>query len=181
MDRPSGTVSFLFTDIVGSTRVWESHPQEMRKVLADHERILRSVFEEQGGYVFATGGDSFSVAFRTPDAAIRAALAGQQDLADGPFEKVGGLAVRMAIHTGLAEERDGDYFGPPLNRVARMLSVAHGGRIVVSQTVAAMVRYSLPDGTHLRDMGSCPASRFPTRTGRFSINSATDPAASPIQ
>jgi class 3 adenylate cyclase len=153
MERPSGTITFLFTDIVGSTRLWESHPLEMRQVLAEHERILRSVFEDHGGYVFTTGGDSFSVAFTTPDAAIRAALAGQRDLQNDPFEPVGGLAVRMAIHTGLAEERDGDYFGPPLNRVARMLSVAAGGRIVVSQTVAGMVRYSLPDGTHLRDLG----------------------------
>ncbi len=153
MDRPSGTVTFLFTDIVGSTRAWESHPQEMRAVLAEHERILRVAFDRHGGYVFATGGDSFSVAFIAPDQAVQAALEGQGALNEGPFEAVGGLAVRMAIHTGLAEERDGDYFGPPLNRVGRMLSVAQGGQIVVSQTVADMVRYALPGDAQLRDLG----------------------------
>jgi class 3 adenylate cyclase len=101
VERPPGTVPFLFTDIVGSTRLWEAHPQEMRQVPADHERLLRAVFERHSGYVFAAGGDSFSVAFTTPDEAVRAALDGQQALREGPFGVVGGLPVRMAIHIGL--------------------------------------------------------------------------------
>ncbi len=130
MARPTGTVTFLFTDIEGSTRLWQEQREQMRHDLARHEVLLREVIEENGGHVFKTVGDAFCAAFSAPQNAVAAALAAQRALATDAELCCAGerLRVRMALHTGAAEERDGDYFGPPLNRVARLLSVAHGGR-----------------------------------------------------
>jgi class 3 adenylate cyclase len=125
---PSGTVTFLFTDIEGSSRMWEESPATMRAALARHDEILRSVIEAHGGHVFKTLGDAFCAAFPTAPEALDVALAAQRALlVDSDWIEAGPPLVRMALHTGSAEERDGDYFGPPLNRVARLLSAAHGG------------------------------------------------------
>src|SRR5262245_20166284 len=119
---PSGTVTFLFTDIEGSTKLWEQHPQAMRSALARHDSILRQAIESHNGYVFKTVGDAFCAAFRTAADALAAALAAQHALIGEAWGETGALRVRMALHTGAAEERDGDYFGPTLNRAARLLS-----------------------------------------------------------
>src|SRR5215212_9418118 len=147
--RPSGTVTFLFTDIEGSTRRWDAQPHAMKHALARHDAILRESIERHGGYVFKTVGDAFCAAFATPDAALRAAVDGQRALADDGW----GGAVRMALHTGVADERDGDYFGPPLNRVARLRDAGHGGQILLSAVTAGLVRGQVPDGVELRDLG----------------------------
>jgi len=154
MSLPTGTVTFLFTDIEGSTRLWEERPEWMQLALAGHDVLLRSLVEERGGYVFKTIGDAFCAAFRDPTQALRTALEVQRRLAgEGVGSEVGGLRVRIALHTGVAEQRDEDYFGPPLNRVARLLSAGHGGQVLLSGATQALVRDTLPEAVGLRDLG----------------------------
>jgi len=149
---PSGTVTFLFTDIEGSTSLWEQDAQAMQKALARHDDILREAIEAHGGYVFKTVGDAFCAAFPTAPSALEAAIAAQQVLR---AQECGEVRVRMALHTGAAEERGGDYFGPPLNRVARLLSAGHGGQVLLSLPTEELVRDQLPEETNLRDLGEC--------------------------
>ncbi|HEV2879493.1 MAG TPA: adenylate/guanylate cyclase domain-containing protein, partial [Candidatus Eremiobacteraceae bacterium] len=108
---PSGTITFLFTDIEGSTKRWETHGDRMRAAVESHDSMLRAIFEAHDGYVFKTVGDAFCAAFRRPEDAFAAMLAAQQMLASQDFSAVDRLRVRAAIHTGTADERDGDYFG----------------------------------------------------------------------
>src|SRR5687767_8801154 len=125
----------------------------MQAALARHDELLRSSIEELGGYVFKTVGDAFCCAFPTAPAALEAALEIQRGLLSSEWEQNEPLRVRMALHVGAAEERDGDYFGPPVNRVARLLSVAHGGQVLLSLPTQELVRDQLPVGTNLRDLG----------------------------
>jgi predicted ATPase/class 3 adenylate cyclase len=150
---PTGTLTFLFTDIEGSTKLWERNPEVMQTALARHDEILRGATEQHGGYVFKTVGDAFCCAFWTATDALDAALEVQRTLFGEEWEETGPLKVRMALHTGAAEERDGDYFGPPLNRVARLLSAAHGAQVLLSLSTQELVRDQLPVGTTLRDLG----------------------------
>ena len=150
---PTGTVTFLFTDIEGSTRMWERSPQAMQVALARHDELLRLAIEEHGGYVFKTVGDAFCCAFPTAPDALEAALDAQRLLLKERWGESDPLRVRMALHMGAAEERDGDYFGPPLNRVARLLSAAHGGQVLLSLPTHEMVRDQLPAGMSLADLG----------------------------
>ncbi len=150
---PTGTLTFLFTDIEGSTKLWERDSSVMQVALARHDEILRSAIEERGGYVFKTVGDAFCCAFLTAPDALECALEIQRRLLSSEWEHIGTLRVRMALHTGAAEERDGDYFGPPANRVARLLSAAHGGQVLLSLPTQELVRDQLPTETTLRDLG----------------------------
>jgi predicted ATPase/class 3 adenylate cyclase len=150
-EAPSGTVTFLFTDIEGSTRLWERSQERMQSVLAQHDVLLREGIERQGGYVFKTVGDAFCAAFPAAPEALAAALSAQRALARE--EALAALRVRMALHTGAAEERGGDFFGPPLNRVARLLAAGHGGQVLLSRATQELVRDSLPAGAFLRDLG----------------------------
>src|SRR5436305_1488432 len=123
---PTGTVTFLFTDIEGSTKRWEQYPEQMRSALTLHDAILRQAIDAHGGYVFKTVGDAFCAAFASPTEALQAALAAQQALHNEHWEQeIGRIAARMALHTGVVEAQGGDYFGPPVNRVARLLSAGH--------------------------------------------------------
>jgi serine/threonine-protein kinase len=144
---PSGTITFLFTDIEGSTQLWEKHPQAMPGALERHNQLLRRAVESHGGFVFKTVGDAFCVAFASASNALAAALAAE------PWGETGPLRVRMALHTGLAEERGGDYFGPALNRVARVLAAGHGGQILLSNATEQLVRDHLTEGVSLGDLG----------------------------
>ena len=110
---PTGTVTFLFTDIEGSTRLWEQNTQAMQLALARHDEVLRSAIEERGGYVFKTVGDAFCAAFSSAPEALGAALAAQRALRAEPWDEESLIRVRMALHTGAVDEREGDYFGPP--------------------------------------------------------------------
>jgi predicted ATPase/class 3 adenylate cyclase len=150
---PTGTLTFLFTDIEGSTSLWEHNALAMQAALTRHDELLRSVIEERGGYIFKTVGDAFCCAFLTAPDALEAALETQRRLLSSEWEQNERLRVRMALHTGAAEERDGDYFGPPLNRVARLLSAAHGGQVLLSLPAQELVRDQLPAQTSLRDLG----------------------------
>ena len=150
---PTGTITFLFSDIEGSTKKWEKHPDAMRVALAAHDRMLREIFEVSSGYVFKTIGDAFCVAFDTARNALAGALECQRALRAADWGELGELKVRMALHTGAAEQRDGDYFGQALNRVARILSSAHGGQVLVSLPTEELVRDHLPPGAQLRHLG----------------------------
>ena len=147
------TATFLMTDIAGSTRRWEEQRGAMVVALASHDAMLRTAVEDAGGMVVKTTGDGLLATFERPGAAIRAALAGQRDLQEHAWPTTTPLRVRMAIHSGDAEIRDADYFGPSLNRVARLLAIGHGGQVLVSAAGAALVADDLPAGAMLLDRG----------------------------
>lgn len=149
---PTGTVTFLFTDIEGSTRLWEEHPSGMRTALALHDRLLRDAIAGGGGYVFATGGDGFAAAFQRAGDALVVAVEAQRGLAGQDWGDVP-VRVRMALHTGESEERDGDYFGPTLNKTARLMSAGHGGQVLVSQATVEVVGSEPPDRVTFEDLG----------------------------
>lgn len=133
---PQGTVTYLFSDIENSTRRWEEAPTDTARALQLHDNILRDAIEGNGGYVFAAGGDSFSAAFSTAADAAKAAVASQQLLAEAALP----FGVRMGLHTGEAIERDGSYIGAEVSRGTRLMGLAHGGQVVVSDTTEVLLR-----------------------------------------
>jgi predicted ATPase/class 3 adenylate cyclase len=152
-ERPTGTVTFLFTDIEGSTTRWEHHPDAMRTALARHDALLRQVISAHGGFVFKMMGDAVYAAFAVAADAVTAAIAAQRAVSAEQWGEVGPLRVRMALHTGAAQSRDDDYFGPTLNRVARLLSTGYGGQVLLSAATQELTRDSLPVGVSLLDLG----------------------------
>jgi class 3 adenylate cyclase len=151
---PSGTVTLLFTDVEGSTRLWDAERDAMAAALRRHDEIMREAIEQAGGYVFKTAGDSFCAAFSAARAGLDAALAAQRSLAAQSWPTSRPIVVRMGLHAGVCEERDGDYFGPAVNRVARLLTVAQGGQVLVSGVAAELLSDELPDGVDLRELGT---------------------------
>jgi class 3 adenylate cyclase len=125
----------------------------MQAALARHDEILRNAIEDRGGLVFKTVGDAFYAAFPIAPDALEAALASQRALCAEEWDEGCAIRLRMALHAGAAEERDGDYFGPPVNRVARLLSAGHGGQVLLSHAVQELTRDDLPQGASLRDLG----------------------------
>jgi predicted ATPase/class 3 adenylate cyclase len=152
---PSGVVTFLFTDVEGSTRLWEADPDEMRIALAAHDEVLRSAIEAHGGWLFKHTGDGVCAAFGSPKAAVDAAVAAQRALV---------LPVRMGIATGEAELRDGDYFGAVLNRAARVMAAGHGGQIVLADSTAGLL-----SGVDLADLGPRRLRDLPTPVQVFQV------------
>jgi predicted ATPase/class 3 adenylate cyclase/Tfp pilus assembly protein PilF len=162
---PTGTVTFLFTDLEGSTALWERDPVAMQAALARHDRLLRHAIESVGGHIVKTTGDGVLAAFAAATDGLAACLAAQRALqgsdagASRPAPAAAdagvpiSLKVRMGLHTGVAESRDGDYFGVALNRAARIMSAAHGEQVLVSAATAELVRGELPEGVTLREMG----------------------------
>ncbi|MCW3053742.1 MAG: adenylate/guanylate cyclase protein [Chthonomonadales bacterium] len=150
---PGGTVTFLFTDIEGSTTLWEQHPEAMRAALALHDRLLRQTIESNNGVVFKTVGDAFCAVFADALDALKAALDAHLILQEQSWQETGPLRVRMGLHTGEAERRDGDYFGPTLNRVARLQAIGHGQQTLLSQTTYQRVQHDLPPHVTLLDRG----------------------------
>ena len=132
---PSGVVTFLFTDIEGSTRRWEADADGMRVALAAHDEVLRGAIEAHGGFMFKHTGDGVCAAFASPRSAVDAAVAAQRALE---------LPVRMGLATGEAELRDGDYFGAVLNRAARVMAAGHGGQILVADAHGGSAQRSRP-------------------------------------
>ena len=156
-DLPTGTVTFLFTDIEGSTRLAQEHPQEMPALLAAHNAILNQSIEAHHGFVFRIVGDSFSAAFDTARDALSAALEAQRRLQNEPWSPAP-VKARMGIHTGAAQLKDdsqgASYEGyAALALTQRIMSVGHGGQILLSQITHDLVKDRLPDGTEMRDMG----------------------------
>ena len=150
---PSGTLTFLLTDIEGSTRLWQVASDAMQAALARHDLILRQGITTHGGHVFKTAGDAFFAAFTTPWLALDAALAIQQALQAEEWPPLTPIRVRMALHSGAAELRDGDYFGQPLNQAARLLSAGHGGQTLVSSATCELCNDRLPAGAVLKSLG----------------------------
>ena len=152
-DMPRGTVTFLFTDIEGSTKFWEHDPEAMAPALARHNALLQEAIEQNDGYIFKTIGDAICAAFHTAASALAAAIAGQLALAREQWPTSAYIKVRMALHTGAAEVHNNDYSGQPLNRVARLLAAGHGGQVLLSLATQELVRDSLPGGVTVRDLG----------------------------
>ena len=152
---PSGTVTFLFTDIEGSSSLWERVPEAMRSALSDHDAMLREAVQRRRGIVFKTVGDAFYCVFTNPEDAIEAAIAAQRSLLGHLWPSgVGQLRVRMGIHSGQVTQRDGDYFGPTVNRVTRLTAAGSGGQILASSSTATLLSESTTSATALVDLGS---------------------------
>jgi class 3 adenylate cyclase len=152
-DLPTGLVTFLFTDIEGSTRLWERYPEAMPAALERHDSIMSKSIGDHAGVVFRTVGDAFCAAFSAALPAVCAALEAQRALHAGPWGAIGAMRVRMALHSSQVDLRDDGYVGPPLNRVARLLAAGHGGQTLLSLATTELVRDYLPDGVTLRDLG----------------------------
>ena len=145
---PSGVVTFLFTDVEGSTRRWEADPDEMRLALTAHDEVLRSAIEAHGGFLFKHTGDGVCAAFASPRSAVDAAITAQRKLE---------LPVRMGLATGEAEVREGDYFGAVLNRAARVMAAGHGGQVLLAESTAGLL-----SGVDLVDLGPRRLRDLPT-------------------
>lgn len=147
-------LTFLFTDLEHSTRLWEAFPATMRSALAIHDDLLKKAIEESAGVIVKRTGDGVHAAFESPVAAVTAALAAQRALVaeEWPAE-TGPLRVRIGLHTGESQVREGDYYGPEVNRAARIMSAGHGGQILLSSSTAALVREALPTSASLFDLG----------------------------
>jgi class 3 adenylate cyclase len=154
VEATSGIVTFLLTDIEGSTKLWEDKPERMRDALARHDAILRDCVARHSGRVVKMAGDGVHAAFHDPLDALLAALAIEQALADPGAIAGIALRVRCGLHAGFAEGRDNDYFGRTVNRAARITSAAHGGQILLSQAIADLVAERLPPRVSLRELGS---------------------------
>jgi predicted ATPase/class 3 adenylate cyclase len=153
-ELPSGTVTFLFTDVEGSTRLWEEHPDAMKAALARHDAILRAAVEAHGGHVVKTTGDGLHGVFPNASGALFAAIDAQRALVSEDWGDAGRLSVRIGIHTGEAEQRDGDYYGPALNQAARLMAAGHGGQVLVSGSTEPLVRQVMPAELSLVDRGA---------------------------
>ncbi|MGH2380689.1 MAG: ATP-binding protein [Candidatus Limnocylindria bacterium] len=149
----TGTVTFLFTDIEGSTRLLQSQSEGWPTILARHQELLRAAFEANGGAEVGTEGDSFFVAFPTAPGAVAAAVSSQQALAGEPWPDGAEVRVRIGLHTGEASRGVDGYVGLNVHRASRIAGVAHGGQVLLSDVTRGLVEGSLPDGVGLRDLG----------------------------
>jgi class 3 adenylate cyclase/tetratricopeptide (TPR) repeat protein len=175
----TGTVTFLFTDIEGSTRLWEAQPETMRTALARHDALLRRSIETNQGQVFKTAGDAFCAVFATATDAVGAALDAQRGLLAERWPEHATIRARMALHTGAPELRDGDYFGPPLNQVARLLAIGHGGQTLLSEITHDLCRDRLPAGTALKSLGEHSLKDLARRESVFQLCHSDLPQAFP--
>jgi len=153
-DLPTGTVTFLFTDIEGSTALWEHHPEAMQIALARHDKILEAAIDGHGGVIVSRMGDGMAAAFASAREAVAAAVAIQQGLVEETWpELLGRVSARVGVHTGEGILIEGQYLNQPLNRCARLMAIGHGGQVLVSGTSEPLVRGALPEGVELVDLG----------------------------
>src|ERR1700689_3846758 len=152
---PSGVVTFLFTDVEGSTRRWEADAEAMRVALAAHDEVLRTAIETHGGWLFKHTGDGVCATFASPRSAVDAAVAAQRALE---------LPVRMGLSTGEAQLRDGDYFGAVFNRAARVMAAGHGGQILLADSTAGLL-----SGIDLMDLGPRRLRDLPSPVQGFQV------------
>jgi TolB-like protein/class 3 adenylate cyclase len=176
---PTGTVTLLFTDIEGSTRLWESHEGAMRAALARHDALMRHAIGARGGHVFKTVGDAFCAAFPTASDALAAALEAQRALHLERWPDPVKLRVRMAMHAGAVEVRDGDYFGAALNRVARLLAAGHGGQTLLSESMHDLCRDHLPPLASVKPLGEHGLKDLARREAVFQLCHPDLPQAYP--
>lgn len=154
-ELPTGIITYLFTDVEGSTRLWQQYPEEMKTVMASHDALLGSIVDRHGGVVVRSRGegDSLFSVFASASDSVAAACDMQQTLLHETWPADIPIRVRMSLNTGEAELREHDYYGTAVNRCARLRSIAHAGQVVVSSTTAGLVRDTLPEGTSLLDLG----------------------------
>jgi class 3 adenylate cyclase len=178
---PTGTVTFLFTDVEGSTRHWEEHPAAMRAALARHDALIEAeVAGHEGTVVRPRGeGDSRFAVFARASDAVAAAAALQRALSAEPWPPEAVLRVRMALHTGEADLREGDYYGSAVNRCARLRAIAHGGQTLLSAATAALVWDSVPSGASLRDLGEHRLADLQRPEHVFQLDAGALPAEFP--
>lgn len=156
---PAGIVTFLFTDIEGSTQLWQQYPDQMQAALARHHALLRQAVESHGGYVFQIIGDALCAAFSNAAQGLTASVVAQRAMREATWGDMGMPRVRMALHTGTSELHTGDYVageyasGLTLSRVTRLLSASHGSQILISRATYELVSAHLPQDVTLRDMG----------------------------
>ena len=153
MGLPSGPVTLVFTDIEGGVGLWEADPGAMAEVSVRHNRIVGEQIEAAGGRVFQRVGEAFRVVFADPAAALASAVAVQRAVGAEPWPAGVPVRVRVAVHSGACAERDGDYYGPVVNRVARLLAVGHGGQVLVTGAAYELLAGRLPGGIGFRDLG----------------------------
>jgi class 3 adenylate cyclase len=150
---PTGTVTFLFTDIEGSTRLLQKLGDGYRQVLDDHHRLLREAFGGGGGREIRTEGDAFFVIFESAREAVASAVRGQRALRHHPWPKDRAVQVRMGLHTGEPVISGGDYIGLDVHRAARISTAGHGGQVLLSRTTRDLIEHDLPEAVTLRDLG----------------------------
>ena len=153
MGLPSGPVTLVFTDIEGGVGLWEADPGAMAEVSVRHNRIVGEQIEAAGGRVFQRVGEAFRVVFADPAAALASAVAVQRAVGAEPWPAGVPVRVRVAVHSGACAERDGDYYGPVVNRAARLLAVGHGGQVLVTGAAYELLAGRLPGGIGFRDLG----------------------------
>jgi predicted ATPase/class 3 adenylate cyclase len=151
-DAPGEPLTFIFADLESSTRLWERFPDAMKGAMERHDEILRDAVKGAGGRVVKITGDGLMAVFGSPSAAAAAALEAQRALQREPWGETGPLRVRMGIHVGVAQQRAADFYGPPINRTARIMAAAHGGQVLLSAD-AARLADQLPTDAGLRDLG----------------------------
>jgi class 3 adenylate cyclase len=185
-ELPSGTVTFLFTDIEGSTRLWQEQPEAMAISHARHDEILRDAIESNHGYVFQIVGDSFSAAFHNAMDGLRAVLAAQRGLQTSEFLKNSEVSVairaRMGLHTGTAEILpDGKYEGyATIASTQRVMSAAHGGQTLLTQTTYELLQNALPDDVTLHDMGEHRLKDLRASLRLYQVNTPDLPKDFPV-
>jgi len=168
-DLPTGTVTFLFTDIEGSTKLAREYPDSWESMRVRHDSILRKAIESNHGYIFETLGDSFYSAFHKPGEALQAALKAQRDLQNEPWDNAS-VRVRMGIHTGEAETDGKDYRGYiTLSLVQRIMSAGHGGQILLSYATENLLQGHLPVDVSLHDMGEHKLKDSPNLVRLFQV------------
>lgn len=151
---PTGTVTFLLTDLEGSTRLWEQDPEAMKAAMARHDALLEEAIADRNGFTFARMGDGMAAAFGSARDGVLAAAGFQRALADEPWDTPGPLRARIGLHTdeGVVVN-DNNYASPPINRCSRLMSAAHAGQVVISGSTEMLVREQLPEGMGLLDLG----------------------------
>jgi predicted ATPase/class 3 adenylate cyclase len=147
------TLTFLFTDLEGSTRLWQQFPKAMQSALARHDELVRAAIESCHGQVIKTTGDGFHAGFASAQNGLSACILAQRSLFAENWGETGPLRVRMGLHIGEAQPRGGDFYGPAVNRAARLMAAAHGGQVLLSAAVAAILADQLPQEASLRDLG----------------------------
>src|SRR5262245_47954984 len=178
---PTGTVTFLFTAVEGSTRLWEGHPEPMRAALVEHDALIEFLTAQHGGRVVRPRGegDSRFCVFRRATDAVAAAAAIQRALYAEAWPPEAPLRVRVALHAGEADLREGDYYGGAVNRAARLRAIAHGGQTLLSMATEELVRDTLPAGVTLRDLGEHRLSDLARPEHVFQVQAAGVPAEFP--
>jgi predicted ATPase/class 3 adenylate cyclase len=179
MTLPGGIVTFLFTDIEGSTRLWEDYPETMEAASSQHDNLMRQIIEQNGGQVVKSTGDGFHAVFSSATHAVDAALAGQSSIQNADWGLPEAVRVRMGLHSGEAQLRERDYYGSSVNRAARLMGAGSGGQVLLSDVTAKLIRESLPAGAELVDLGEYYLRDLALPERVFQINGAGLPADFP--